>query len=508
LWLASGCSNHAPLPAQPQADAHRAEERLTVLFTSDEHGWLEPFSVDGVEHGGVVQLLRQLEGAEGHCPGPLPHRPAPPCANDRTLLLSGGDNYTGPAISTYFRGATMAISMRRLGYAAAALGNHDLDFGRQAFDANRTSASIPYLAANILRDDHRQPSLVKPYVLLHRGRVTIGVVGLATVDTPKTAAAQRFVGLRFDDPAATLDRVVPEVRRQGADAVVVLFHECHDRVAPLVRSHPQWHLSFVGTGHCHRTAMELVAGVPIIGPSWRLSHYGRVELSIDTTAPPLERSHVVDYGLVEVAQDGRAGRAEPDAALARRIAGWSKEVHRALGEVVGYSAVGLARQSDAIGQWITGAWRQHFDADLAITTRGAIRQGLPPGPITLETIWSIMPFDNDLVVCQIDGAALASMLVDPDAIVAGLHRDEHGALLDDDEQPLDPKRRYRVVTTDFLFHGGDGYTFYRLDRAPRLTGTSWRKPVVSWTRAAESSRQRPLERVLAGKRAPKATSAE
>ena len=88
---------------------------MTLLFTSDEHGWIEPFTVDGVEHGGALQLLRQLEGQEGHCKGPLPKLAAPPCTGDPTLLLSGGDNYTGPALPTSFRCATTAGACRRRG---------------------------------------------------------------------------------------------------------------------------------------------------------------------------------------------------------------------------------------------------------------------------------------------------------------------------------------------------------------------------------------------------------
>ena len=111
-------------------------------------------------------------------------------------------------------------------------------------------------------------------------------------------------------------------------------------------------------------------------------------------------------------------------------------------------------------------------------------------------VWSRLHCDVGLVVRRDGGAARAGLGADPEALGGGLHRDQGGARVDDDGKPLAPARRYRVVTTDFLFHGGDGYTFYRLDHAPQMTGTSWRKPVVEWTRGAKSDRQHPLEGVL------------
>ncbi len=497
--VATACSGPPqPLPPTTGTPAGGSSDAstLTILYTSDEHGWIEPYQADGVRRGGVSQLLAQLVRHEGHCAGAFPGLPAPSCQQASTVLLSGGDNLIGPAISGFYRGDTMAQAMRRLGYAAAAFGNHELDFGHDQYRRNRAQAGFPYLAANLVREDGGTQDFTKPYVLIQRGEVTLGVVGLSTVTTPLTAAATRFVGLRFESPKTALDRVVPQVWEAGADAVVLLVHECHDLVAPMVLQNPQWDLSFVGTGHCHRTSVEVLNGVPVIGPDWRLGHYARVRLDVDPSLPPHDRAQVVDYELVEVASplDAPAPTVDPD--LDRRIAKWKAKIDSVLGEVVGYSQVGLARKSTALGQWIVRAWLTRFEADLALTTLGAIRQDLPPGPISRETIASIMPFENELVVCQATGAQLAEMLKDQEAVIAGFVRRGDGTIVDPQGNPLDPERRYRVVTTDFLFDGGDGYTFHRFDPKPERTGVSWRTPVVEWTKKAGSSAARPLESLL------------
>src|SRR5262245_60227984 len=87
----------APEPPVAQQEARRPEQ-ITILFTTDEHGWLRPHNERGRMRGGAAEVLGMWVANEGHCPGP----PGPSCPNPSTLALSGGDNYTGPAISTYF----------------------------------------------------------------------------------------------------------------------------------------------------------------------------------------------------------------------------------------------------------------------------------------------------------------------------------------------------------------------------------------------------------------------
>jgi 2',3'-cyclic-nucleotide 2'-phosphodiesterase (5'-nucleotidase family) len=376
LAFSAGCGGVRPSPhgagpaatAKPSAAASANPIAVTLLYTSDEHGWLAPNAGRKTRHGGVAQLLHQLVSREQHCAGALPGAPLPDCRGSSTLLLSGGDNYTGPSISGYYRGHSMAVALRRLGYAATAFGNHELDFGLAAFEHNRSTAEVPYLAANIRRVAADAPQLAEPYRIVERAGARIGVVGVSTVETPKAAAAHRFRGVVFDDIEATLDRVIPQLWGQDVDAVVLLAHECHEVIAPLVERNPEWELSFVGTGHCHRTSMELAGDVPVIGPSWRLEHYGRIRLHIHKQRPAKDRAEVESYELVEVVNDAAKPAPSSDPKLDQAIAGWRTEVDAKLGEVIGHSAAGIAKRSPLLGRWIARAWRERLSVDVAITT--------------------------------------------------------------------------------------------------------------------------------------------
>jgi len=500
-----------------------------VLYTSDEHGWVLPFEQEGRSRGGAAQLLAQLVTDEGHCAGQLPTEriqpdptatlelgkepsasspaaaaassatfvtPPDPCQHGSTVLLSGGDNYAGPVISGYFRGATMAATMARLGYAAAAFGNHEFDYGRKAFFANRARASMPYLAANMTMTGEAQQGMTLPYVVVQRSGVSLGVIGLATKETLTTAMASRFEGLGFVDEEVALARTVPEVWSAGADAVVVLAHECRDRVVPIVERHPEWQLSFVGLGHCHRTGVERVDGTAVVAPGWRLDHYVRVKLRIDPSATGPRRAEVIADDLVPVAATPSAAPKSVDPAFDRRIADWQRIVDRAFGEVIGHTATGLARKSPELGQWVVRAWLEQLAVDVAATTRGAIRQEIPPGPIQLATVYSVLPFENTLVVSSVPGAALAGILERDRMIFAGVSRRPDGTFVLPSGKPLDPAARYRVATTDYLYLSEGRYRLKEVDPAADQTGTDWRTPVVEWTRKMASTKQRPLESLL------------
>jgi len=497
VWLLALCACGGPQTSQGPASAEGAVE-IVILYTSDEHGWIEPRIGEGVRQGGVAQLLELLEKTEKHCAGAMPGKPLPDCSDSSTLLLSGGDNYTGPAISTVYEGESMATAMRRLGYRASAFGNHELDFGADRFMRNRDRSGISYLAANVHKKDGADTEWVEPFVIVERRGVKLGIVGLATVTTPQTASPHRFEGVVFEDPAEALARTVPIVWKAGVDAVLVIAHECHDIIEPVVRAYPEWRLSFVGTGHCHRTSVEVVNGAPVIGPDWRLDHYARVHLKIDRSQPQRERAKVIHYELVHVASPSNAPLPSADAELDRAIAEWHARVERELGEVIGFSKSGFDKHAPMLSAWITGAWRAHFKADVAITSRGALRQEVLPGKITAATVASVLPFENELVVCEIPGAALVEILGHPEALFSGVSRKDK-TWVDSDGKPIDEARRYRLVTTDFLFYGGDGFRIREYDPNPNMTGIGWREPVIEWTRAAGSTVARPLESLVDGK---------
>lgn len=490
----AGCStSHVAPTSTATLDAPPTRE-LTVLYTSDEHGWIAPKSDRYAHLGGASQLLSRLIGRESHCPGSLDSdgesiRPSREHCPSSTLLLSGGDNFTGPAISTQLRGRSVADTMKVLGYAASAFGNHELDFGREALLENRRRSGVRYLAANMVRDDGKPNEFAEPWAIFERGGVRLGVIGLSTVTTPATGMRKRFVGYHFDDVETTLAQAVPRLWNEDVDAVAVIAHECHEVLAPIFERHAEWHVSFVGTGHCHRSAIVRAGETLLLAPAWSMSHYGRVRLRVHPERPKRSRAELFDWGLVDVASPVEGPVASGDAALDRAIASWQKQVDRELGEIIGHTQ-GFAVGSTAMSRWILGSWLHAFpDVQLALTTRGALRQDLASGPVTLASVQSVMPFDNELVVLRVPREEVKALVRRSKSVTRGVRCDETECTRDDGS-PL--PERVSVVTTDFLYDGDNSYALERFDPEANQTGVDWRAPVIAWTRAAGSTNESPL----------------
>ncbi|MFT3773742.1 MAG: bifunctional UDP-sugar hydrolase/5'-nucleotidase [Minicystis sp.] len=471
------------------AQAQRGRDEITILFTSDEHGWLLAHADKGRVRGGAADVLGLWVSAEGHCPGP----PSPPCKDPRTLVLSGGDNYTGPAISTYFDGAPMAEAFARMGYAASAFGNHELDFGRAHFLENRQKSGMTYLAANLHAPATLPEMNLPPFAIFERRGIKIGVVGLATDTTLKAAMASRFEGITFESEEPALDRAVRAAWAAGPDMVVAIVHECPDVLAPIVARHPEWKLSFVGAGHCHKLMTKEAGGVPMIAPGWRLDHYVRVRITADASKPAGARILGVEPAVVDMSRpEGSASSAPPDPVLAGAADQWKGKVDAILGEEIGFSANGIDKDSKDMGRWIAGAIRAETSADVAVVNASGLRQNLPRGPVTKASVWSILPFDNRVMIVKLAGDALLENLRVKGALAAGTTRADDGRITLADGRAIDPKGTYDVATLDFLYYGGDHFTFEARALATK-EGGDWRDLVIAWTKKQRTSKDAPLE---------------
>ncbi len=511
-----------PVPATPARPAPsvsasiatppRPAGTVTILYTTDEHGWLFGHGAGEKKLGGAAEALALFRTNERLC---IPQKSssegaADSCATSATLLLSGGDNFTGPAVSSYFQGLPMAEAMAQMGYVASAFGNHELDFDRPAFDANRAASGITYLAANATLAPGASDLKLRPWIMVERAGFRIGIVGVATEGTTKAALPSRFEGTTFEPLEAALDRSVAEVYKQGADVVGIIAHACEDEMAPIVERHPEWHAAFVGLGHCHRRLRKEAFGTVLVMPSWRLDAYARVQIAVDPSRPVRERVTSVAAELVEV----RLGETlSPDGGIeAIRTAARTK-LDAALGATIGFSVSGADDDSEVMGRWITRALREEMKTDLAVVNWSSFRESLGKGAITKEAVHNILPFDNDVVVVRVTGAVVSKMLKERAFVVAGAKRvavttkpfKQGKPVLEgqmDGGAAIDANKIYTVAMTDFLYAVGKDFDFKTADPKPNMTGLDWRTPIIAWTTKQKTTEKAPLETKIGGSTKP------
>ena len=103
------------------------------------------------------------------------------------VVLDAGDEFQGTLISNEFRGKSVTDVYNAIGVTASAIGNHEFDFGIPVLIERVAQAKYAFLAANIfVKGTHDRPAWAKPSVLIDQGGIKIGIIGLATKETPLT----------------------------------------------------------------------------------------------------------------------------------------------------------------------------------------------------------------------------------------------------------------------------------------------------------------------------------
>lgn len=476
--------------AVPVADAGSGvKATLTFLVTGAENGYLLSTPDQGKQRGGAAEVLARWV-ADGHCPGALGSNGESACAGGATIVLSTGDNANGQAISSFFRGESTAEVMKHMGYAASAFGNRELDWAREQFAKNTATGGFPYLAANLkAKDDEGKKLGLAPYRIVERKGVKVGVVGLAARKATWTPMPGRMSGLELVKDDAALAEAIPAARQAGADVIAVVSDGCLNELPELLSAHPEWAISFVAGRDCEREYPESVGMTRLVYPGRHFNDYAKVTLTVDLGKTPAERTSATPV-LVDVVSGDGAPPPEPKAQ--ELIDGWKKKLDAALGERIGFSKAGVEQESWQMSAWLTTALKEQFKTDVALVNRKAVRQSLPPGPLTKATIWDLVPFENEIIVVKVPGEALITAMQNVEARAAGVRAKGEG-FVDAKGAAIDPKKTYSVATLDYLYLGGESFTLNQADKAPVQTKTSVQAALIEWTKAKKSDEKKPLE---------------
>lgn len=463
---------------------------VTLLSVTDFHGALMAGGRDNRTNrawGGAVaveQLVRHERAL----------RP------DRTFLLDAGDEMQGTPESNFLFGRSAIHVLNELGTDAAALGNHDFDWGVDTLCARLANMKYPMLAANVFdRRTGRRPAWVRPYTIITRDGIRLGVIGFATPETPRVTLPQNVATLRFDPPAEIVGPLLRKVRAR-ADVVVVLCHfggeQAEDGtiggpIADIARA-ARGADAVIG-GHTHTWIAGLVEGIPVLVAGSNGRCLGRVVLELDggrrVASPPV---------LLRAYSDSlQVADWDP---IARYVRAVHADVAPLVSRVLGEAARRLGRNE--LANLVTDAMRAAAGADVAITNPGGLRRDLEAGPITVGDVFELLPFENAMVTMRLSGRQLRAVIASrPEkALLSGLRgswnpqapADSQLVLECADGRPLQPDSSYAVVTNSFLDQGGDGFQGFDAG-SERVVTQRMLRDVVEAAIAAETRADRKID---------------
>lgn len=190
-----------------------AQKQLVILNTNDTHSRIEPIpetdkSAPGL--GGIERRIAYIDKVRKE--------------NKNVLLFDCGDFLQGTPYFNLFKGKVEVEAMNLMKYDAATLGNHEFDYGLQALGEVIRQANFPFVCCNYDFSETVLHGMVKPYIIIKKDGVKIGILGLG-VEPKGLIAAENYEGMKFLDPVATANKWAKELKAvQKCDMVVCLSH--------------------------------------------------------------------------------------------------------------------------------------------------------------------------------------------------------------------------------------------------------------------------------------------
>ncbi|MCU0864524.1 MAG: bifunctional metallophosphatase/5'-nucleotidase [Planctomycetes bacterium] len=462
----------APTPAPTPVPKEAAAADLVFLHWNDFHGQFRPQRAFWKLRPGLPDDRAPRLGGAAALAGFVQRERTAAAAAGRTVVVTdGGDWFQGTLEGNTSKGLLTIEFYNRLRLDAAALGNHEFDFGPDNLQRLLAAAKFPVLAANLRDTAAPAPSAwqrVRPFAVIDAHGLKIVVLGLITKDT-KAVSTGPWGSAEFDDELQALRIAMPAAERAG-DVVVLLTHCGVEVDRQLAKAFPQVPLILGGHSHTGLTAPLREGNCWIVQTHGKASEVWRVLARADREH---RRLQLLGGELVEL----DAERAPPDtdteqwftAATAELTAHWDQPIGTL--EIPPYDDRG-ARSSPA-GNLVCDVFRAAAAADVAVTNKGGLRAHLASGSLTRRMLFELLPFDNTLVSMSLTGAQLRAVLQNslaegrrPLEIGGGSYRytEQDGArqLLDVTigDAPLDDARSYRVATSSFLARGGDGLSAF------------------------------------------------
>jgi len=383
---------------------------LTILHINDFHDRLLP-DPDGI--GGVAHLatLLKRERAAAHA----------------SLILNAGDLVEGTPVSTEFEGLPDYEIANNLGIDVNCLGNHEFDYGWQKIGDFMRIARFPTVSANTV-DSSGNRLLNPPYVIRDAGGMRVAVIGALLEALAANTTLDKLGPYHAAPLVETLRPLVAEAK-QRADLIVVLGHIDRDEGEAILRGLPDVNVVVIGHQHTPWKEEDQIDGRLVIHAEGYGRQVGRLVMNYDTAT-----RRIVCHEWTGLPVDDSQYPADP--VVQAQVEKWEAKVSDLVDVPIGRSTRTIPRNE--VKTLMERAMLDRTHADLAFTNRGGVRDVLPQGELLARHVWNVMPFANRVVVVEIPGDQLAAL------------RDPSGRTEPVVTERIDPKRVYRLATTDFV----------------------------------------------------------
>jgi len=470
---------------------------LDVMFTNDIHGGIDRYKATFInpsfppELGGGASAATYINEVRG-----LTDK-----KNRDNLLVDAGDFFQGHPVGTMTNGKAVIDYMNMIKYDLSVVGNHEYDILEEELIETYKTAKFPILACNIVkRGTTELVDYVQPYIIVNKMGLKIGIIGVSTTDTEKMSYPENIKNIDVLPAKDELEKYVKIVRSKNVDILIVVGH-----LGLPYEPEPAYQKRYIKESNYEKTrywgydAQEIVhevEGIDVLfgghmhkgfAKPWEDpdthtlvfqgyaygSSIGHITLKIDKDTKTISGYKIpaIREGvLVTVFEDEFI----PNKLIGDKILAQQKIAEAGMDEIIGEASIYLSRlgsgPQNLIGNLVCEAMKEFTDADFSFINLGGIRADISSGPITQRNVFDVMPFDNQIVMFEVDGKFLKKI------IETRVEGGRHGLRVAGIEVVVNRKRKnfdritklliggepwkadkiYKITTTDFLLQGNAG----------------------------------------------------
>lgn len=447
--LLAGCGNDAGKTHLPEASVNPWENRFVsfdIYAINDLHGKL----ADTDYQPGVDELSTYLKQAK---------------LRGNTILLSTGDMWQGTSESNLTNGLIITEWMNHMDFDAMTIGGHEYDWGEDWIRQNNQLAEFPFLGINVYsRETGTQADYCQSSLVVDIDGVQIGIIGAigncySSISSENTQEVYFITGSEL---TALVKAESEKLRSEGADFIIYAIHDGYDQTSPGVsamsvgeqelKSYYDTTLSdgyvdlvFEADTHYSYVLIDQ-HGVYHLQNGGNNSGLSYARVLIDTTSG---ESQVLT---TELLPSGKYSTSEDDPIVEELLNKYAEQIAPAA-RILGTN--GQYRNKNSICQLVAnlycdkGAekWGEDYDIVLGGGYISCRSPGyLPTGEVKYSDIQSLLPFDNQITLCSIQGSELLSKFLETDHYAYFIKTTDYGESI---RRSIDPNATYYVVTDTY-----------------------------------------------------------
>ncbi|MCM3388575.1 bifunctional 2',3'-cyclic-nucleotide 2'-phosphodiesterase/3'-nucleotidase [Ureibacillus chungkukjangi] len=387
--------------------------------------------------------------------------------NSNSLLFDNGDAIQGTPLGSYKQAVDKLVegedhpsvaAMEYLDYDAATLGNHEFNYGLDFFDEVEDDADFPYVNANI-RNASSGEFMYTPFVIIEKevvdskgntSTVKVGVTGIVPPQILNWDKSHLEGKVTVDDSVQAVEKLIPEMQKDGADVIVVLSHSglgdaTHtvgeedisylltkvEGVDAIISGHA--HGVFPGSVDASLTNVDIekgtMNGVPIIMPGKYGSHLGVIDLTLEQKGEEWDvvtgtgevraiakDSSDVDAGLAAAVKEAHEGTIEY---VRQPVGKTSADIHSYFSQVLDDPSIQIVTNAQTIyvENKIKGT---EFDSHPVLSAGAPFKAGtrsdpeyytyVPTGELAIKNVADLYLYDNTLAILKVTGADVKEWL--------------------------------------------------------------------------------------------------